>query len=454
MCGKVSQIHTVSYSIIALQEMNLNFKYPPIFWAASRLMSESGSTEFLSEDLELLQDDEEHEIEQSSVNYFKMSSAIGKIKDYGVDVKPPHINDSSFTFKPVVEENTIYFGLKGLSRIGNKLIDEIIEKRPYNSLNDFLSKVRVNKIQATMLIKSGAFDSFGDRKQMLYEYCDLEADKKNRLTLQNAQRLIDLGFVPEELNHYTNLYKINKHLKKFFRFGDIIVPDDNIWQYVNNYDFDEIEQEETGELFFKVSQWEKYYKKEMEHIKSWIKKNHDELLERVNQAAVDELIEKYGKGDIAQWEMEALSTYNTYHELETPEYAEWLDKLNAVNFHDIPEEPEIEWQHENGAKKFRLYTIAGTAIGRDKMKKIAGILTPDGFLKCKVYRSTFNKFDRQIKLDGETEKSWFSKGTRLLLTGYRDGDNFRLKTYKSTSRQMIYKIDSPGLLINKRLGED
>ena len=451
-----SSIHTTAYSIIAVQEMNLNYYYPQIFWSTARLMCESGSVDFLEEDLNLFASDEEEneEAEQTAVNYFKMSSAIGKVQQFGVNIALPNINKSSFTFKPDVEKNTIYFGLKGIQRIGNPIIYEIMKNRPYNSLEDFLQKVKVDKTQITMLIKSGAFDDFGDRKAMLYHYCDLVADKKQRLTLQNAQRIIDLGLVPPELKEYQDIYKLSKHLKKYFKFGEYLVPDENMWQYVRLFDFNEIKIRDSEE-YITISDWEKWYKRKMETLKGWIKKNESILLQQINAAAVRELTDKYAKGDIATWEMESLSYYHSYHELETPEYKQWLEKLQVVDFQNLAEEPYIEWEGSNGAKKFKLYRIAGTAIGRDKQKGIVGILTSSGFLKVKVYKATFNKFDRQIKDESGIEKSWFSKGTKLLLCGYRLGDEFKLKVYKNHPYgQMIYKINEVGLLTSKRKGEE
>ena len=39
-----------------------------------------------------------------------------------------------------------------------------------------------------------------------------------------------------------------------------------------------------------------------------------------------------------------------------------------------------------------------------------------------------------------TEKGWFKRGTMLLLTGFRRGDQFVTKTYKHTPTHQIYKI--------------
>ncbi len=114
-----SLLHSTVYSVIAVQQLNLNYYYPPIFWATARLMVESDAIDFVTEDLELLSDEdddieERDEKDNKSVNYFKMSSALGKLRSFGIDIQPPDINRSSFTFSPSVDENKIYFGLKGM----------------------------------------------------------------------------------------------------------------------------------------------------------------------------------------------------------------------------------------------------------------------------------------------------------------------------------------------------
>ena len=65
--------HTVAYSLIALQEMNLNILFPPIYWATACLTVNSGGA------------DEES---GGTTNYGKLSSAIGRIKKQGIDVMP------------------------------------------------------------------------------------------------------------------------------------------------------------------------------------------------------------------------------------------------------------------------------------------------------------------------------------------------------------------------------
>ncbi len=421
-------------------------------------MVESGSIDFIAEDLEFLADEEIDEEEEKtnlkSVNYFKMSSALGKIKDFGATILPPNINKSTFTFSPDVELNTIYFGLMGITRIRPPLIYTIMENRPYTNLKDFLEKVKVNKLQATMLIKSGAFDEFGEREKILYDYCEMVADIKTNLTLQNMRRIVELNLLPKELKKEEIIYKLNVFLRKQSRYGDLLLITPGSKPYIDELNLNFIQYDDTNAEYMLFLDWEKYYKTAMNPVRNWIKENKKVLLEKVNQAAINDLWNKYGKGNKASWEMEALSYYHSYHELEVEEYKTWLEKeLKISNFFDLPEEPTITWQGKKGGKKFALSIIAGTSIGRDKSKNIVGLLTPEGFVSVRIYRSTFVKYDKQIKQDGLTEKSWFTKGNKLLIQGYRNGDTFWAKTYKGMG-QMLHLITDVKQLKSKRLGEE
>ena len=100
---------------------------------------------------------------------------------YGVTVHLPDINKSRLTFSPSVEDNSIYYGIKGISKINDKITEEIILNRPYYSVDDFFNKVKVNKPQAINLIKSGAFDAFGEREKIMRDYILSISDTKTDL---------------------------------------------------------------------------------------------------------------------------------------------------------------------------------------------------------------------------------------------------------------------------------
>lgn len=117
--------HTTAYSLIALQEMNLNLRFPPIYWATACLTVNSGGSEG---------------VDGGTTNYGKLSSAIGRIKAQGIKVELPDINKARVGFTPEKEENQIIYGLKGITDIGDEIIKKIIDNRPYKDMNDFIEK--------------------------------------------------------------------------------------------------------------------------------------------------------------------------------------------------------------------------------------------------------------------------------------------------------------------------
>ena len=57
--------HTLAYSLIALQEMNLAFKYPIIFWNCACLISDSGGAQ--SEEVDLIEEEIIEEIKKGEL---------------------------------------------------------------------------------------------------------------------------------------------------------------------------------------------------------------------------------------------------------------------------------------------------------------------------------------------------------------------------------------------------
>ena len=193
--------HTVAYSLIALQEMNLNILFPPIYWATACLTVNSGGA------------DEES---GGTTNYGKLSAAIGRIKKQGINVELPDINKARFGFTPDQETNTIIYGLKGISDVGDDIINKIILNRPYNSFQDFLDKTSPGKVQAIALIKAGCFDKLEvelSRKELLYNYISSLIPAKTKLTLANVNGLINYNVLPKNKSKFIYLFNFNKYLK-------------------------------------------------------------------------------------------------------------------------------------------------------------------------------------------------------------------------------------------------
>lgn len=477
-----NQSHTLAYSLIALQEMNLAYKYPIIFWNCACLITDSGGAEseetddegivreddecetiYVSvedfgaddEETEDSEEDEDDDIEKTvdkkkkktrNANFGKIATAIGKMKSVGIEVASPNINSSGFTFSPDVDENVIRFGLSGITRVGEDLIHLIIKNRPYSSLEDFLSKVKVNKPQMVNLIKSGAFDSFGDsRNAVMDKYIRTVSDQKKRVTLQNMKMLIDFNLLPQELDFQKKVFNFNKYLKKF-KDGDYYLVDDIALAFLDkNYSIDELYPTENG-MKIKQTTWDKIYKKEMDTARAFIKENHDSLLDSINNKLISDMWNKYCLGSLSKWEMDSVSCYFHNHELENT----YLDKYEIVDYFDLPENPEIDRVIKIKGKEvplFKIRRIAGTVLDRDKNKKNVTLLTTSGVVTVKIYGDVFTQYDKQISEKGSDgkkhvlEKSMFTRGNKVIVTGIRRDDYFLAKKYSRTPYHLVELIE-------------
>ena len=462
--------HTYAYSIIALQEMNLAYKYPIIFWNTANLIVDSGGIQNVTEDDMIIVDDapdedadavEEEEQEEweeenettfdvgvdkkkkknKTVDYGKVASAIGKFKSYGIEVAPPDINNSSYTFTPDVKNNQILYGLRGITRLSSDLINSIIVNRPYTSLDDFLTKVKVNKTQIINLIKCGAFDAIEhkSREQTMREYISSIVDVKSDLNLRNMQMLITQDLIPPEMLFYGKLFSFNKFLKTC-KDGDYYKLNPAAINFISlNFDADLIENGE--QISQKV--WDNVYKKGMEPMKTYIKMHKEELLDALNNKLYDEVANKYAQGSISRWEMESVSFYSHKHELADA-------AVHYDDFFQLPAEPEVDYSFVNREGQvvniLKLHKIVGTVIDKNKIKNTVTLLTPSGVVTVKVYKNQYAMYDKQLSqvgADGKKhvqEKSWFSRGSLLMVQGIKRGSDFIPKKRKDSYYPVISKI--------------
>ena len=468
-----NQSHTLAYSLIALQEMNLAYHYPIIFWNCACLINDAGGDEkeeidednevveetyscdieeFSSDDEDDDEDDEEVTVDKkkkktSATNYGKIATAIGKMRMSGIIVQPPDINKSTYTFSPDMEANVIRYGISGITRVGEELVKTIIANRPYKSIEDFLAKVKVNKVQMINLIKSGAFDSFGDRVELMHKYVDMISDTKKRITLQNMKMLIDFGLIPDEYDLQRRVFNFNKYIKKMKLSEPWYGLDAPAYKFLETYfDVDDCVPDQFTESGFRIKQdvWDKIYKKQMDIIRPYVKEHNQELLEAVNNRLTADVWNKYCLGNLSKWEMDSVSFYSHPHELANVD----LDLYMIDNFFDLSEQAEVERVIPIKGKQvpiFRLHRIAGTVLDRDKAKKTVSLLTPDGVVSVKVY-GAFEAYDKQISMKGPDgkkhviEKSIFTRGNKIIVTGIRQEESFIAKVYKATPWHRIEQI--------------
>ena len=420
--------HCLAYSLIALQEMNLCFKFPIVFWNCACLITNAGGNE-------------------GSSDYNKIASAINKMKEFGVEVAPPNINKSAYSFTPDIDNNKILYGVKGLQTVGTDLIESIINNRPYISLLDFENKVKPKRNSMIILIKSGAFDIFGDRRKLMIEYIWRNCDKKNRITLQNMSSMIKYKLLPIDTNDSVafayRVYEFNRYLKVKCKYNGIDYKLDNrAVEFLDSIDYDH-----ENIYLLDIKTWEKYYKKVMQNIKDWIAENPKKVLDSLNEAIFMEDWNKSCLGSLSKWEMESICFYYHEHELKNVNYR----KYNLADFSKLSEEPVVERTFKKGDRIIPIYklcAICGTCIAKDKNKGTVTILTTSGVVNVKFSKEYFAIYDKQIskKLsDGKkkvVEKSWFNRGNMIMVQGMRRGNEFVSKKYASSPIHQLYKIIS------------
>lgn len=434
---------------MGIQSLVLATSFDPIYWNTACLQVNSGAIDI----------DEER-----NTDYGKIAKAIGDITSKGIEVSLVDINKSSYTFIPDMGNNKILFGMKALIGVGANVIGMIIDNRPYVSMIDFMNKTPVNKTVMVSLIKSGAFDALENktRSQTMAEYIWLICDKKKRITLQNFNGLMERDMIPEGLEFQKRVFVFNKALKTYCKVGDYYLLVDNFLSFYEEFfDMDLIEIV-NGRAHIRQSTWEKIYKKAMLTAGEYFKANQEEVLTAFNKVLFKEMWDKYAAGTIASWEMSSLGFYYTEHELKDVDMA----RYSIVNFSDLNEEPEVDYFFRRNGKEipiFRTVTIIGTVIAKNDTKHIVAILTTNGVVNVKFSRDHYAMFNKQISAqrdDGTKkvmEKGWFTRGTMVMVTGIRRGDQFQAKSYKKTTNHQLYKItevnDGKLTLIHTRYGE-
>ena len=386
--------HCTYYSLIGLQEMNLAYHYPPIYWATAVMTVEAGAL-----DIE----------DSGGTNYAKIASAIGRVQTEGYKVELPLINKAQFAFVPDVENNAIIYGFKGISDVGDELIKTIISNRPYNSINDFIEKCQPQKRSMISLIKAGAFEEFGKKRKIMKDYLYSICPKKARITLQNMNTLVDYHLIPKDLISYVYLYNFNKYIKPFQIPEGYKLDKRSMDFLLRNFPDLDIS---SGLLDTKV--WKKTYDNSMNNLKEWLKENEEYLINKIQEFDVQDIWNTYCYGNDSAWEMDTLGFYYSGHELEN------------INIETASIQNLLDGNYKNTVD------IVGTILGKEAYKHMVTILTPDGVVDLKFTGEQFAQYNKTISemtKDGKKilEKSWFIKGTLLLVNGYKSGETFRVR---------------------------
>ena len=423
-----SLIHSLVYSYIGLQTVYLATYFNPVYWNTACLRVDAGLEE------------------EASTNYSKIAKAVGNIIHRGIPMSLIDINKSGYMFEPDLETGSILYGMKGLTNVNGDIIQEIEKNRPYKGLTDFQEKVKCNKRVMISLIKSGAFDQFAPREEIMRQYLWTQCEPKKRITLQNFNGLMERNLIPEELDWEKRLFIFNKALRKNCKVGTYYLVNDRYYDFYEQFfDLDLLEPCENG-LAIPQTIWQKMYTKGMNKARDYFKEYQQELLDTLNNNLFQEIWDKYAAGNLSSWEMDSLGFYHHPHELANVNG----NMYGIVEYDELPNEPIVDYTFKRNGHDipiFKTTRIMGTVIAKDDNKSCISLLTVNsGVVTIKMSRDYYALKNRQIsemQLDGTKkvmEKGWFTRGTKLIVNGMKRGGMFFCKKYSKTQSHMMYKI--------------
>ena len=367
------------------------------------------------------------------------------------------------------------------------------------------NKALISKEQMFNLIKAGCFDNLEPNKtrlDLLEEYIHLEYPDKTSLTTANIDALINRGLIPDEYENSLRYFHFRNYLREGVKVNDgelIQQLEDSMYKPTKSKKWylldgvDEADTQEIVEVFFEMfpqlqegKHW--YYNEDENYFSNaiWVESGasskgsfealykanisdltrfmrSDDLLEAYNFSLFTERKNEYIPGSISSWEMETMCFYYNQHELAH------LDRkyYNISNFFEMSEEPEIVdyWEKTDRQTgevikipKFKIHQICGVVLDRNTNKHTVTLLTEYGVVECKYQKGQFTFYDKRLSMiDEETgskkiiENSWFKRGNLLFVRGIRNGDQFKIKTYKNTvyshSTSMIEKVYEDGICL-------
>lgn len=442
-----SRNHVMPYSAEALQEMNLFYHYPPVYWNCATMIVNAGLANSTSNN--------EEDTSSKTTDYGKIAKSIYRAKEGGIVVKAPSINDSELIFSPREQDNSILFGLGAISGINNDIVSQILSNRPYTSFTDFYNKNAykgslVTKSKFIQLIKAGCFDEFEpDRRIVMRQYFTLSTPNVTSLAMNNIGQIKAAKVpIPKSIIGPYNFrkYVCNKQFKygnhPKFKSKTLYWLDQKALKYFENHC--KSSMVEGVDYWFEDDRWivvdkslEKLLAPSIETLKDYI--NTPEFLDKFNKArAKQSMIESVDGLDVNRWSFQSCAFYSQEHELASVDLA----KYSISHFSDLPEEPQFVERSfgKRSWKQFELSAICGTVIGRTDSHHLVTILTPDNeVVNVKMNDGAFAHYKAQLSTinpDGTKtviEKSWLERGSLLICCGYRRGmDEFVTKKYKAS----------------------
>lgn len=402
--------HVVAYTLVLMIEMNIAYKYSVGYWKTACLNINSG----LEGDL------------TKGTDYSEVSKAVNSMRD---SIVLPNINKSQLKF--TAQDGKVLYGLKPIIGLDTNTLDAIIENRPFESLKDYYTRMIDTKLTSTKktisLIKSGAMDHFEDidRRHIMAELVKLEIPQKDKVTMVQLPYYRDI--IPSKFNKLLELHDFRSRIKgKNKEPMNKDIEQEFIKKYSKHVDY-----KFTDELEIDIKSFEKYYNKEVKPLKEEIKKPiyAKEFTKKKRQ----EYWLKECQGSISEWEIDTILFNSDKFVIDTEQVSE---RHNITEFDDLKNLPFIG-TNERGFREYEISAITGVVVGYNNQKKLVYVLTKEsGVVTIKMSRKKYTHYQEKT----EADDSWWLRGTKLVLLGYKNGEAFYVKG-NQIYRKPVIKIN-------------
>lgn len=145
--------HSASFALIAYQSLWLRQYHPAEFYASL--------------------------LNNQPMGFYSPEVILGDARRHGVDVLPPDIHLSAWNYSVERSDGRValrtgLLAVKALGAAGFERLDAARKEAPFSDLRDLLWRARLPKTLIENMIRAGAVDAWGDRRQLLWELGALE----------------------------------------------------------------------------------------------------------------------------------------------------------------------------------------------------------------------------------------------------------------------------------------
>lgn len=383
--------HVVSYTLVSFIEANICARYGIEYWVAGCLSIDSGSWD-----------------DNSKTDKVKFPQAVSKFISR---VQKPSINESDLGFK--VNNGKILFGLRTIGGLNGDDCRLIIENRTFKDFNDFQKKMndKLSKRQIINIIKSGACDEFGDRRNLMKYYIVSTIKDRKSMSIVSVPKYKDV--IPNKYQKQVFLQVVKKNF-----CGKRKIKMDKKWMniLVKTFGNDIISFDDSGQAQLNDKMFKEIYDKNMIDFKKWLKSDVAVKIQKAYLAMND--FKDHCYGNIYQWEMDSLGCFID-DSVVAPIKKDLLVRFSIENFTDL----------QSSDFKGKRSNIVGTIVDYKNNGTLSVIDNHMNIVFVRIGKNAFQALNEKIiKGKGKNKvvikDSWITRGNTFVFHGFRRSDEF------------------------------